>query len=250
MKTAGKATGSYTHPLFIRGNPDACRFMTRTKIKKKGIRSNCHYIIKEGKPINKDDFIRSSSSGSRSDDEPLMNRFNNGIIEPRPIFSIEPKPIRIDSLGANMCNKIMMTMHAHTISPNIVPCDKRHNKINSEFPDANGQCSVQETTILSRIISTQSVYDNVDRADVPHSFHQSEQQHNYQYPRHTQYNNNVELDLDTIFDDDTSGCQINKGNYRSSNANIDSCFLSPLAVDNIFDRNFHMVQEEMMSVHV
>ena len=32
----GKApTGSYTHPLLIRGNPDACSFMIRTKIKNK-----------------------------------------------------------------------------------------------------------------------------------------------------------------------------------------------------------------------
>mmetsp|Transcript_28019 Transcript_28019/g.46365 ORF Transcript_28019/g.46365 Transcript_28019/m.46365 type:complete len:438 (-) Transcript_28019:122-1435(-) len=38
--TSGDAKGSYTHDLLVRGKPDICRFMVRTKIKRKGSKSN------------------------------------------------------------------------------------------------------------------------------------------------------------------------------------------------------------------
>jgi len=37
--TSGESKGSYTHDLLVRGKPDICRFMVRTKIKKKGSKS-------------------------------------------------------------------------------------------------------------------------------------------------------------------------------------------------------------------
>ncbi|KAG7348653.1 HSF-type DNA-binding protein [Nitzschia inconspicua] len=37
--TIGEAKGSYTHDLLVRGKPDICRFMVRTKIKRKGSKS-------------------------------------------------------------------------------------------------------------------------------------------------------------------------------------------------------------------
>jgi hypothetical protein len=39
-KTVGAERGAYTHELLIRGKPDICRFMVRTKIKGKGTRSS------------------------------------------------------------------------------------------------------------------------------------------------------------------------------------------------------------------
>jgi hypothetical protein len=38
--TSGECKGSYTHDLLVRGKPDICRFMVRTKIKRKGSKSN------------------------------------------------------------------------------------------------------------------------------------------------------------------------------------------------------------------
>lgn len=269
VKTAGKATGSYTHPLFIRGDPDACRFMTRTKIKKKGIRSNWHYNMKKGKPTDpaptaivpvvKRSLPRttSPSNGSRSlAVVPLINR---------SILSLELKPIHVGSHGPNSpCNNTMVTttmmtmQHANNcISPINIPCDNissnNNNKINF------GHCSVQQNR-LSGIISTQ--WDDNTTRVAPPSVHQSQQ---YQYPRHTtrhmchNSNSNVDLDLDTIFDDDTSNKKgsyyNNKGSYYNNNNNnnayMNPRFLSPREMDNIFDRNFHMVhQEDVMSDHV
>jgi hypothetical protein len=39
-KTVGAERGAYSHELLIRGKPDICRFMVRTKIKRKGSRSS------------------------------------------------------------------------------------------------------------------------------------------------------------------------------------------------------------------
>jgi len=44
IKTGGRATGAYKHPCFVRGNPDACRYMVRIKIKNKGLRSKMSTI--------------------------------------------------------------------------------------------------------------------------------------------------------------------------------------------------------------
>ena len=221
--------------------------MTRTKIKKKGIRSN----MNEG---NLTDPTPTDNVPVVNKSLPLTTSPTNGsvIIEPRHMLSLEPKPICVGSNGPNSpCNKMTTTMamqHANNyISPNIVPRDNmnsgnNNSSINNIDIDI-GRCTGQQI-ILSRIVSTQW-NDNANRV-VSHSVHQS--QHNYQYPRHTtrymRHNSNMDLDLDTIFD--TDDIFHNKRSYNNNNINVN---MNPRY--NIFDRNFHVVhQEEVMRAHV
>ena len=70
---------------------------------------------------------------------------------------------------------------------------------------------------------------------VPVSLDLHEQQRHFRQPLRSLYNN-VELDLDTIFDDD-DGINNDFTNNKFS-------ILKPLAVDHVvFDHNFHMVEE-------
>jgi hypothetical protein len=240
--------------------------MTRTKIKKKGIRSNWHVNMDEENltdptptdnvpVVNKSlPLTTSPTNGSVSFAVvPLINQSNSSIIEPGHMLSLEPKPICVGSNGPNSpCNKMTTTMpmqHANNyVSPNIVPRDNMNsgNNNNSSINNIDidiGHCSCQQI-ILSRIVSTQW-NDNANRV-VSHSVHQS--QHNYQYPRHTtrymRHNSNVDLDLDTIFDTDDIFHNKRSNNNNNINVNMNPRY-------NIFDRNFHMVhQEEVMRAHV
>lgn len=65
---------------------------------------------------------------------------------------------------------------------------------------------------------------------------EQEQHRGYHKRRYTQYNN-VDLDLDTIFDDDDSS-------MRASNGSAD-----PFGMDNaVFDQSFYMVEESITGI--
>lgn len=222
VKTAGKATGSYTHPLFVRGNPDACSFMVRVKVKKKGIRKSLNH---SGGKSNRCDPIKRSHSfdkftrSNKNALSPLLQDRPKSptkklMIEPTPLRSvspsslnessmsndnIEPTPIRYGSTTAR--NTSSMAMHT-----NLIPCENR-------------QVSVQVHPMKLLSLRTAGM--------VPLSYDPQEQKQHYSRQPIRKLYNNVELDLDTIFDDDGGSNRCN-----------------PRAADNIvFDHNFHMVEE-------
>lgn len=152
-----RATSAYKHPCFIRGNPDACRFMVRIKIKNKGLKSktivktnatrivsnqHLHSLMQYNAEILSNIFPSKCAASSS---------LNNHAFEPTPIYS--NKPFRA------------LNPSRATMSPEIIPRDT--NLINSHRQEDQARCG------------------------------------------------HVELDLDTIFDDDAHAI------YRNNNANTD-----------------------------
>ena len=255
VKAVGKVTGSYTHPLFIRGNPDACCYMVRVKVKKKGIRKTLiSKISKESR--TKNNIIESQSFDKflhpiEYFSSPLHRRFkslneslaNNGIIEPTPLPRrsvspssatdnnngiIEPTPFRIDSMGASNNSKTMAT-DTNTILSNmdVVPCDS------SNYSDRESVYTARHDSVLPMRFS---IANSNTIGMVP--IQEPEQHHHYQKCRC----NNAALDLENMFDDDNW----NKRNMRASTGSADPSFLNPFAMNNAsYDQYAHMMVESL-----
>lgn len=165
IKTGGRATGAYTHPFFIRGNPDACRFMIRISTRKNLKRKTNGRLIKNNQPMNKvlkfNEIVppcASSCNGLLSFNDAPLIRCNNDIIEPTPINYGTINVL--DTTGG---------VHPNLVFSDTVPCSDENTH--------NGYPSGQ-------LLNTCN-------------------------------DNYVELDLDTIFDDDVHVFQKN----RSKNNN-------------------------------
>eukprot|EP00531_Pseudo-nitzschia_arenysensis_P015621 CAMPEP_0116124344 /NCGR_PEP_ID=MMETSP0329-20121206/5231_1 /TAXON_ID=697910 /ORGANISM="Pseudo-nitzschia arenysensis, Strain B593" /LENGTH=354 /DNA_ID=CAMNT_0003618319 /DNA_START=81 /DNA_END=1145 /DNA_ORIENTATION=+ len=262
VKTAGKATGSYTHPLFIRGNPDACAFMVRVKVKKKGIRKNLSRNS-NSKPLR--NVLDESQGGPiKITSYPLHRRFvslnnnvatsSNGIIEPTPLRSVspsnmkndvfEPTPLCIQSMANNRRAKAMSVTSMH----NIVPCESG-GYINHHLICASPPRLDDSTRSTASSSATGSSSSNIRSEILPSIQHQ--RQHHYSKRRLSQFAN-VDLDLDTIFDDDNSNSRINNNIFKLGNGYIggsttEPSLFNPFAMDNAcFNRNFHMVDEQIV----
>jgi hypothetical protein len=276
VKTAGKATGSYVHPLFIRGNPDACQYMVRIKVKKKGIRNNSTEVVNTRK-LARNVSPPLTHGPTTLNNSPMMN----GNIEPTPIRavslgqcdismtkrtindSIEPTPFHLSSLGSHGKTKEVPVdvIHRDVL---IVP-NGSGTMINREILNINRQDSIQPIRLLISMNTrtknddaSSSLANNTVRIGMPHPFQLEQQRNIWNHPRHAQYHM-VDLDLDTIFDtEDTrnDSCNnIDDGNNThekniSSNFTLDHCFSTnhPRIDDHVFDQNFHMVEESMLGI--
>eukprot|EP00533_Pseudo-nitzschia_delicatissima_P012458 CAMPEP_0197277696 /NCGR_PEP_ID=MMETSP1432-20130617/17452_1 /TAXON_ID=44447 /ORGANISM="Pseudo-nitzschia delicatissima, Strain UNC1205" /LENGTH=351 /DNA_ID=CAMNT_0042743943 /DNA_START=6 /DNA_END=1061 /DNA_ORIENTATION=- len=247
VKTAGKATGSYTHPLFIRGNPDACAFMVRVKVKKKGIRKNLSRNTSIGSTRSRNDSIDSQEGVTTnktsytfhtpyplhrrfvSNNEPVANcGASNAMFEPTPLIqvsasavtmikneTIEPTPFRIDSMGSS--RRCPATGATTPISNHdVVLCDRLSYISN----DDSGRS--MESSIAKGMQRYPSIHQPQMQAPQPH----------YLKRRHSQVSS-VDLDLDTIFDDDNSSNNYyNKFNKHVDNAETSS--FNPFEMHNAF----------------
>ncbi len=261
VKTAGKATGSYTHPLFIRGNPDACAFMVRVKVKKKGIRKNLSHNTSKGSTRSTSDSIGSQEDVAINDTSyPLHRRFvsnnesvancgaSNVMFEPTPLRNvspsavtmikneiIEPTPFRIDSMGSS--SRILAMGATPPISNgDAIPCDRL-----SYISNDDSVRSI-ESSIAKGMQRHPSIHQPQIQAPQPH----------YLKRRHSQVGS-VDLDLDTIFDvDNSSNSNINNHDKFIEYAdNVESSSFNPFAMQNtFFNNNLHMPDEQSVPAAV
>ena len=303
--------GSYTHTHLVRGKPDICRFMIRTKIKKKGLKSenknNKTKLSTSNAPANmrlhsRDELALPRRSKSCPDASSILT--NGNIIEPARISS-DYLTLDASNNSVYMCAQTapLQGLPNQTF-PSIVPCDKSNKRHLVPFIEKNSQnCSSTTRSMLLSVMNKRAEgYGNNNLAfnDNPIggqlSFHQ-EQQHQQQqqqqqqyhfmqqqhqlHQRHLQlqqmqglqmqqqYNGGVasssrypqhveqqsfnihprhtthcsELDLDTIFEDNACLNRNNYSNYNENNAMVDSCLMTPLAVDTVIDCDYKMVEE-------
>jgi len=182
--TRGKYVGSYTHEFICRGNPDICRFMTRTKVKKKGARSNNKktnaiekgHIPYEGNrvppfiafPSNLD--LTPKTSG-------VSNSYGSGLVSSADFSSsIEPISVEYDSLDgytsseANPVPPQTMSFGCHHMQnpPDIVPCDQNYGDsvlnrtpVKSESPCGFYAVRSKTLSVMNKVVdSGNMVFDN------------------------------------------------------------------------------------------
>jgi len=259
VKTAGKATGSYTHPLFIRGNPDACSFMIRVKVKKKGIRKNLNRSnSKESTTSSKGDSIMGKSFDAlaqpiEATSSTLHRRFcvlenpsRNGAIEPTPIRSVSPtssatnkniitiEPTPIDALGCSNSSSTMGSPQPIISNINVIGCNNGCFIDRESINAGRHHGSIRPVTNFS----SRTADSSNDRRGMIPLVQQPEQ--NYFSAPHC---NNVDLDLDTIFDDDNNKYKLRETTHYYTDSSRPS---NPFRMDShIFEHNFQTVENSL-----
>ena len=208
LKTGGKATGSYTHPLLVRGNPDICRYMVRTKIKNKGIKNKQNKspsnkkdhsvtgIITSGNSNVFQKFINSAGSFSPGQPKNIENRSINNIpslpstlrkkFENRSIMNnVEPPPFTMDSLGVreNISLHEDLSLFERRKIGSPVSVSSKHD-----------DCVIRDGMFVNsspRTVMVPSIYSRLGQF-----------QDRYCQPRQTQYAD-MKSTSDTILDDDS-----------------------------------------------
>ncbi len=223
--------------------------MVRVKVKKKGIRKNLNR--NSNNKLSQNDSNETQEPHAKTTSYPLLRRFvstSTDFVDPTPLLqsappssanmkndAFEPTPLCTQSMSTNM----RYTAIPVTSNHNIVPCDNggyitTHHLIGDDSTRSMGTSSTANSNGSQMLPSTQ---------------HQ--RQHHYSKRRLSQFAN-IDLDLDTIFDDDNSSsrCNINN-NYKPGKKYIDggnsTCSsFNPFAMDNAYlHGNFHMVDESV-----
>ena len=247
VKTAGKATGSYTHPLFIRGNPDACAYMVRIKVKKKGIRKL------DGKEVEKVQSSRplpAECKSSEQQKEKVPSRPHHDYKMPETKHCFDPKIVRSVSPSFQMAQRnsfieptpidsLSSSNNSSVSKSTVVTCDR------SNYTCLDASNSSQQSSVRPLIYSM----DDSSRSRVTPMVQKIDGRF-FEKLRPTYYNN-VDLDLDTVFDDDNNihNSIMNSNKYKR-NAGDYSCYPSEgyLSMNNkngVFDSNFQTVQNSL-----
>ena len=256
IKQGGKATGCYTHPLFIRGNPDACSFMIRTKVKKKGSRGGGTFKKSKSSPMlttpSKGLFCISDRNGFAplprrvtqtsctmdcmvvSNNEGSMNGFMAGA----PNETFDPRPYR-------MHPAMHPSMHQDSRIPHMIPYSQDdemgHLMRIPIVRDDDYSCKGGQQDRFSNGSSLQRIYSQPNLSSASRQY-------------------NVELDLDTIFDVEDESFHRIKDNYRSKREHEDNDYdVEPVKSNNtilmpngsrlsLSGRNFAKAEDSILNI--